>query len=205
MASTTARLELLQAVGTGAGHENSRQHVVAEAGLRIEPRGDADLPAGGQVQQGGHERRGAQVDGNPVGIPLRVARLEVDEAIVIQHGGALEIGVPQAARKLAEQAQIGLKRAELPLQAGQVGQIVVAIGQGKFDIPLANRRHAVCRRRRVGVDQDLMRPIDQRGSRAPARSSVRRQSPGRPAGSRRAVRPRPARCVLRPWAARRPR
>ena len=111
-------LELFQPVGTGAGHENSRQHVVAEAGLRIEPRSDADLPAGGQVQQGGNERRGAQVDGHAKGIPLRVSRLEVDEAVVVQHGGALEIGVPQAAGKLADQAQIGLNRAEAAVAAG---------------------------------------------------------------------------------------
>ena len=131
-----------QPVGPLPGVEDAREDVVAEAGLRIQPRIDGPFAARAQVQQRRHQGGGADVHGHGKGVGLGIARLDVQQPTFGQHGRAAEVGRPQSGREFSQERQVDLQRpgAERPLQPQQVGQIVATLRGRKLDVAFLHGR-----------------------------------------------------------------
>ena len=140
------RRALQPAEGLGVHHRGADpgDHVAAERLLLVEHRGHRDRRAGGDVEQGGDHGGGAEVEGDGV-LRLRgVARLDVDQRLVDDHGGDLEVGRAQHRRQPAQHVQVGdrlevVDRLEQPVQ---VGALVGEGGLVELDVPLLDRRAA---------------------------------------------------------------
>ena len=98
-----------------------------------------------RVEQGGDHRGGAEVEGDRVAhVAGGVAGLDVDQVLVDDHRGHLEVGLPQHRRQPAQHVQVGLRlevvdRVEQP---GQVGALVGEVGSASstYRFWIAGRR-----------------------------------------------------------------
>ncbi len=134
------RLQLPQGIAVGSRAMDARKDVVAEAGLRIQPRDHGQVVSRTGVQKRGGQRGGADIDGHGKGVPLGVAGLEIQEPAVGLDRRAAEVRLPQPLRQSAEQLQIDLHRTEGLLQPDEVGGVIAARRRGQLDIPLAHDR-----------------------------------------------------------------
>ena len=71
-----------------------------------------------------------------------VAGLHVDQCLVDDHRGDLEVGGPQHGRQPAQQVQVGdrLEVVDRVEQPGQVGALVAEVRLGELDVPLLDGR-----------------------------------------------------------------
>ncbi len=136
--------EPLRGVGVHHRGADPGDHVGAEGLLLVEHRGDRGRRAGRGVDQRGHDRGGAEVEGDREPARGGVAGLDVDERLVDDHGGDLVVGLPQHAGQPAQHVQVGgqlevVDRVEDPLQ---VGALVLQGRLDQLDVPLLDRRAA---------------------------------------------------------------
>jgi hypothetical protein len=82
-------------------------HVAAEGLLLVEHRGHRDRGAGDEVEQRRHDRGGAEVERDRVSHQRGVARLDVDEVLVDDYRGDLEVRLPEHPREPAQDVQVG--------------------------------------------------------------------------------------------------
>ncbi len=118
-----------------------RDHVGAERLLLVEHRRDADGGAGDEVEQGGHDRRGAEVERDRVADRGGVAGLDVDERLVDDHRRHLEVRLAEHLRQPTQGVEVGdrLEVVDGVEQPGQVGPLVLERGLGQLDVPLLDR------------------------------------------------------------------
>ena len=95
-----ARAQRVERVGVHHRGRDARDDVAAEGLLGVEQRLDRERLAGLEVEQRGHHRGGAEVEGERVAGARRVARLDVDHLLVDDDRGDLE-GAEGAARRRA--------------------------------------------------------------------------------------------------------
>ncbi len=101
-----ARLQELERVGIHHGGRDAGDHVGPERLLSVQHRAHSDWLPGAEVEQGGHHRGGSQVEGDRVALLGGVARLDVDQDVVADDRGDLEVAAPKRAAELAHRAQL---------------------------------------------------------------------------------------------------
>ena len=120
------------------GRADPRDHVAAERLLLVEHRGHRDRRAGHQVEQGGDDGRRAEVEGDRVADGGGVAGLDVDERLVDDDRGHLEVGLAQHLRQPAQRVEVGerLEVVDRVEEPDQVGALVLERRLGELDVPL---------------------------------------------------------------------
>jgi hypothetical protein len=109
--------------------------------LPVEHRGDADGSPGDQVEEGGHDRRGAEVEGDRVAGRGGVAGLDVDQGLVDDHRRHLEVRLAEHLRQPTQGVEVGdrLEVVDRVEQPGQVRALVLERRLGQLDVPLLDR------------------------------------------------------------------
>ncbi len=105
------------------GRADPGDHVGAERLLLVQHGRHRQRRAGGEVEQGGDDRGGAQVEGDAKQPAGGVARLDVDEDVVDDHSGHLEVGSAQPQAEAAQHGQVDpefeiVERGQYPLDVG---------------------------------------------------------------------------------------
>ena len=117
-------------------------HVAAEGLLAVEHRGHRERGAGGDVEQGRDHGRGPEVERDRVAPAGGVTRLHVDEGLVDDHRGHLEVGLAQHAGQPAQHVQVG-RRGQVVDRGEQPVEVGALVGQGRLvelDVPLLQGR-----------------------------------------------------------------
>ena len=155
------RAEPVQRVRVHHRGADPGDHVGAVGLLRVEHRRHRDGGAGGQVEQGGHDGRRAEVEGDAEPALGRVARLDVDEHVVHDHRGHLKC--PPASRATGRAARAGRPQVEVVERVAQPLEVGALVGQCRL-----GQLHAALLQRgpqdhlAPDADRGRLRPGDQR-------------------------------------------
>ena len=122
----------------------------------------ASRGAGREVEQGGHDGRRAEIERDGVAPVGGVAGLDVDEHVVDDHRGDLEVGLAQHRRQPPQRVQVDaqLEVVDRGEQRWQVGALVGERRLGQLDVALLDGRtqdHLA-----ADADGGRLRPGDQR-------------------------------------------
>ena len=135
-------LQLVQGARVHHGGADPGDHVGAERLLLVQRGLHRHRGAGGQVEQGGHHRGGAEIEGDTEPAAGGVAGLDRDEHVVDDHRGDLVVRLAQRPAEGLEHGQFGprlqvLELGQHPLHvAGLVGQARL----GQLQVALLHRR-----------------------------------------------------------------
>ena len=130
------------ASGSSMVARDARDDVGAVGLLAVEHRVHRGRGAGGQVEQGGDDGGGAEVEGDRVAGAGGVAVLDVDQQLVDDDRRDLEVAAPQHLRQPAQRVQRGtyVEVVDRLGQPGEVGPLVVQRRLGELDVALLHGR-----------------------------------------------------------------